>query len=808
MANHDPYTAASIKTANDLRSIAMREKLRDLSSLSLPEIESVVNRIGQLVPAGNVPAMIFSGLARLTERKPPADAARNNVALLFKGVEQMLDKAAYMAFFAGPAAVIWAYQGLLKMSGRNPDDSFPEGTWQFYVDYALREDTARHANETHGFDTTLADHGIKLGIVDRITAWVMAAIHCLEQYDALLANEWYERVATYALAEATRNMPNAARYAQVYRDWERVRPYTRDSDTNPGESYPTYRRHKFERFLRKVMRDLPETVRWDWQGRMDALDAGVLSDYQRQMSILAYLEPGSYGEARTPLALQDACIGVIYKEHYYLIPVCRPGRPQPAHVSTVRGQVAGFIEAPSDAPPAELARLAGVRRAALAELRHKFGPDLLEALNTLRRAPILINFDAPSHDRPLSEIRQAERGVGDHPLTIFDAGRTFVFDQSHIFFDGAWGAALAEMTTNEAIAWAVYLYGQPRAMPGPIRLGALSCAFIPEERALVEAAPCTTPEVCVENDGVDLEGIDKTRARLRQRSQEFKLTVNDLLVLYRAVHNLTYRADPDLAAALRALADQPGAVRAAALAALTPLEGTRLLNPAILLPIDASRRNPRDRVYPMCFEIPLAELDIVDLHRRTVHALKAHQEHPDDSSIYEVFYDLRGEYLSALAGFGRVFSQAKAVAVQGETASIGTIKLLANMPRPLQQMLAKIPDRFEALNDIIKGREVFSNVGAVVPSSTLSRFTTAKDDNEKKALAWGVLTDAEGTMHITLRDFRPHVALLIRAGRVDLAKRIAQDYLDAYVNGLNAFTRQVRLIAETRRSHEVIALAD
>ena len=101
----------------------------------------------------------------------------------------------YLApFFAGPAAVIWGYQNLLRLAGKDPEDSFPEGYWQFYVDYALREDTARHSNETHGFDTLINKYQIRLDTVDRITAWVMASIQCLCHYDHLLHNEWRERV--------------------------------------------------------------------------------------------------------------------------------------------------------------------------------------------------------------------------------------------------------------------------------------------------------------------------------------------------------------------------------------------------------------------------------------------------------------------------------------------------------------------------------------------------------------------------------------------------------------------------------------
>ena len=71
---------------------------------------------------------------------------------------------------------------------------------------------------------------------------------------------------------------------------------------------------------------------------------------------------------------------------------------------------------------------------------------------------------------------------------------------------------------------------------------------------------------------------------------------------------------------------------------------------------------------------------------------------------------------------------------------------------------------------------------------------TAKDDNEQKTLAWGVMTNREGQMIITLRDFRPHVAQLVRVGHQDLANRITQDYLDSYALGLNDFIHDLMRI--------------
>ena len=114
-------------------------------------------------------------------------------------------------------------------------------------------------------------------------------------------------------------------------------------------------------------------------------------------------------------------------------------------------------------------------------------------------------------------------------------------------------------------------------------------------------------------------------------------------------------------------------------------------------------------------------------------------------------------------------------------------------------MLDRLPDRFEVLSDLLKGKEVFSNIGQVAPSSTLVRFISAKDDNDQKQLTWGVLTDANGIMHISLRDFRPHVTDLHAIDRQDLAHRITQDYLDAYANGINSFVKDLWRITQASR---------
>ena len=404
-------------------------------------------------------------------------------------------------------------------------------------------------------------------------------------------------------------------------------------------------------------------------------------------------------------------------------------------------------------------------------------------------APILLNFDKRPFHRPLSHIRQAERAVGDHAMTIFDTGRSFVFDLSHIFFDGTWGAALAEIVSSEAAAWAAYLQAtltDQAAVPVHAKR-AMEPLFLPVHRAdwdVLEAQTRIITESFAETEIVEFKQIRRLRRLFKQEDRLRRFTVNDILTVYRALHALTYKPSGRLMQTLEKLAAKEAAdgVIHAAITAVNQSGGE---NPAILIPVDASRIIPRERVHPLTLSIPVTDPDLLLLHEKTMQAAT----HND-----LLFPDYREQYLTVLAALGQELSQLKEDAIRGTTDSIGAIKLMAYLPKGVQRLLDKIPNRITLLNDIIKGREVFSNVGAVAPNSSLTRFITAKDDNENKLLAWGVLTDAEHNMYFSLRDFRPHVAALVASGYQELANRITQDYLDSYADGLNRFIRELLLI--------------
>ncbi len=332
--------------------------------------------------------------------------------------------------------------------------------------------------------------------------------------------------------------------------------------------------------------------------------------------------------------------------------------------------------------------------------------------------------------------------------------------------------------------------------------------FEAAELTLLQKTPQVTPAVSVETEIINLKPILQLRKLFKRRNDLIQLTVNDLLILYRAIHAISYQPNPGIIVELQKLSHK-SSTQKAALNTLKEIENSQRVNPALVIPVDGSRRNPRERLYPITFEVPLKELDLINLHQQCMVALESYKSGKGDrADDYSNFDRVQRTYLASLAGFGAVLSRAKEIAIAGESASVGAIKMLAHMPTSLQRMLDQIPSRIDLLNDLIKGREVFSNVGLVAPSSTLTRFITAKDDNDKKDLAWGVITDAQGIMRITLRDFRPHIRSLLAVKQKDLATRMGQDYLDSYANGLNIYIKELRRITETSRETQLTKLEE
>lgn len=120
-ADQEELRQMTLATNKDLmQTISENISERHLSMLSLPEMQEVADIVARVIPAGNVPGLIASGLMRLEGNAPPQKDMKRDLGMLFRGMNQMFDRAVYGGLFAMPARVIWGYQNLLKLAGTDP----------------------------------------------------------------------------------------------------------------------------------------------------------------------------------------------------------------------------------------------------------------------------------------------------------------------------------------------------------------------------------------------------------------------------------------------------------------------------------------------------------------------------------------------------------------------------------------------------------------------------------------------------------------------------------------------------------------
>ena len=165
-----------------------------------------------------------------------------------------------------------------------------------------------------------------------------------------------------------------------------------------------------------------------------------------------------------------------------------------------------------------------------------------------------------------------------------------------------------------------------------------------------------------------------------------------------------------------------------------------------------------------------------------------------DPALRTTFDAERRALLTDLHTFSATLQVLKQVTMRGESFTTAALRLLGHLPGAMQYVVDLIPQKIGVLNEILKGREVFSNVGQMAASSSLTRFASARDDGVTKLLVWGMMSDASDRLVVTLRDFRPHVTALHQHNRHDLAQLLAQDYLDHYAHGVNALVRRIQRV--------------
>ncbi|MCK6626398.1 MAG: hypothetical protein L6R45_14625 [Anaerolineae bacterium] len=863
--DREGYHKAAARTLASLHQVIPLAELTRFSNRPTAEVEALQEQVAQVIPAGNIVGLVLGGLIRVRGRTLPVDQAKSDVTALLRGIEMLprhiLPSTLYGTFFVGPAAVLAGYQKILALAGKDPESAFPEGLWQFYLEFALREDSARHTNETTYFHSASAEYDLNLAPVDQLAAWVCAVSQVYFQYDDLLYNEWRERVYLNLLEQAAEaaQQSRVLAFRQLPQAWATQRPYRRGHDAAPDENYAAYRRRRFDKFLQNRLDALPVAQKNWVQETYAARLEQELEAYQRQMTILATLDPDRYRENRLPLPLWQTRIGLIFQDCYYLLPAChtdalgqpllfetrladangqvlqtslkgelldQAGRPlqtdrtgrvyeaeggrtrgylHPIPFQAVRRHVAAIfqhhrVNGSSRPPAAQLDRqLICIRRNEQERARKAIqNPLARQELAALKCAPVLINWTEQASNQPLAYIRQGKRGIGDHALTIFRTDTSFVFDQSHIFFDGTWGMALAEVLTNEAVAWAVYFNELPPLEPAPHLPYSLRLAAEP---ALARLPQSIVVEVSAENTDIDLKALYALRKLLSKRHPDLKTvnTVNDLLLLFRCYFGQLYRPSTEIEDALFELRALNTAEATEVYELINEmLARSQASNPSIMIPMDASAISPRERLCPTTFRNPFNHLWT---KYESAETALDHYNQQQTAAAWAMFTEARYSLLVQLDHFGQLLRAHKRVALEGESTSLATMKLMAHLPDSLLSLLDQIPRRIDVLNEVIKGEEVFSNVGRVARGSSLARFISAKDDNENKTLVWGFLTDDRDVLHLSLRDFRPHVAALQQLGKIDLAEMMLKHYLDSFAQGFNQFVAHLLDILDATATH-------
>jgi len=848
------YQQAVQTTLTSIQGAVSVQDLTYYSNRPSEEVEALQKEVANIVPAGNIVALVTSGLASLRGRKLPKNQAHSDINALMRGLD-VLPNTLFGALFVPTAAVLSAYQTLLTLTGKDSESAFPNGLWQFYLEFAMREDSAHHTNETIGFQTALADYELDLSEADQLSAWVCAISQLYFQYDDILHNEWREVVSLSHLNKVVEEagLTDKTRFKRLFQSWGGRRPYNLGDDFLPDENYATYRWRRFNNFLGGILQSLPQKYHQTFKTHYEYQELAELTDFQEQMTILATLQPERYREVRQLIPIWQTQVGIIVKGQYFLIPACsvaETGHPflfeslepdanfyplpldeynnlynhdgkrlipqrngvlidergqiqgylRPAHFETVRQYVTAILEQTARLQDRSNdtgvdVQLRDIPRPDQARARQYLSDQVHLELSHLQTAPVLINWDEQSGDQPLAYLRQAKRGINDHALTIFRTHQSMVFDQSHIFFDGILGLAISEILTGEAINWAIYFDDLPEPetvyqYPTPLQLT--------YEANLSTFSSVKTQEVSAETTNIDLSALVQLRAKLPHHhfKADQKPTINDFIILYRGKFGVDYQPSPPVRAKLDELLtlDNPQAQEAHALIdkALQDLADD---NPSILIPLNASMVKPRDRLYPTTFRNPFTDLWV--LYNKTSQALMQYQQNPSKDR-WRTFADNRGALLTNLDYFSKVLTAYKNIAMQGESASSATMRLLAYLPDSLRNILNEIPQRIDVLNEIIKGEEVISNVGRVARDTSLTRFISAKDDNENKTLIWGIITDDKACLHLSLRDFRPHVATLIALDRRDLAEMIVTDQIEAFARGFNQFVGHLTEIIQTK----------
>src|SRR5258708_19083218 len=176
------------------------------------------------------------------------------------------------------------------------------------------------------------------------------------------------------------------------------------------------------------------------------------------MTILAMLQPSEYSDSRARIARNRLSLAVVSGGRYYMIDISGA-----VSVERARPISAAILKDKPEISTATLDKLLATAKRHDQPALRKLLPEYTRTeVERLRLAPIILNWDSASADESLKDIRSGRRGIGDQALTVFRTTQSTVFDLSHIFFDGPWGMAVAEILTGKAITFSPQLTHAPQ----------------------------------------------------------------------------------------------------------------------------------------------------------------------------------------------------------------------------------------------------------------------------------------------------------------------------------------------------------
>ncbi|WP_236339979.1 hypothetical protein [Paenibacillus plantiphilus] len=687
-----------------------------------------------------------------------------------------------------------------------------EPLFQAFAKKALRDDTAR-------FSVECAYPGPALyGETSLLAGCIFTVAQLLHHYADLLACEWDNRMYARDLASSVLSGQSGASphgpdgpigritiepSADMFADLAAyVRAYERALEERRQRCAQLFARSGYDAALQAHIRR-----------REKALPA-----YQRQMSLLQSLRPGRHGDVPVPISVDKLNIAVWKGNRYVLIPVYVPdqGRATGSYRMISKEEIRGYAEyigeLPDEGPVSLNPSLPRILRRYQHDVRKRYSPEVLDKLEVLASAPVVINWNIHDASRNLSSIRQTQRGGNDQPLTLIRTERGMVFDFSHILFDGLWASRVAHYIANFTISITKGL----DELEDTVVASAKAPSFLdaPADRqedshplAVLAARPDRVQTVQLERDadnkereaphtdklvhevsaelgGIALKSITTPLQLMNQ--QGIKITINDLLLLARLLHAKTYRPSMDVEQALACLSD-PKEARSAARLWRQRMEKERQCPPALLIPVDVTERDPKERLYMTSIRPDDLPQGLLEQLAQLIHLRSAR---------LNSFPTIMTGINERLAEAGLIFRKKFHLALQGKSFSTKASRLFVASPYPMRDAGDWVTEQVKGLQTRVKGDELFSSLGQMPPWSTAIRFMSARSKGKTQQRVWGIMTDNRQRLMITLRDFHPLTVMLIRNGQGNLAASILQDYLNSFGDTLLLLAQGLASLSE------------